>query len=191
MSNPVTALKLMLLESIESFAREVEDTFAETEWHVARDVAAAAALVTGEPLDGFIVDVDPAGEAAALSLAERLADAPVLLLFSEEAPHLVSEAHRLGVAIAYRRNWKAAIEAFSGRVRESLRFRLRAFADRHQLTGREREVLGFFVEEYDRDEIAEHLAISGWTVREHLRAVLVKSPLARLAEVRRRVRRGG
>lgn len=186
----MTAMTLMLLEDFEPFARLVKEAFPEIRWHLVHDVDTAARLLDNEVLDGCVVDVHINGEPSGLGFVEHTGDAPVLILTSDRDPLLVSQAQQLGVAINYKADWKAAIKAFAKRARESLRFRLRAFADEHKLTRRELEVLGLFIEDYGRSEIAEHLGISEWTVREHLRAVLAKTPLPRLAEVRRFIRRG-
>ena len=61
------------------------------------------------------------------------------------------------------------------KVQQRAHTQLARYADRHALTPRERELLGFFAQGYSVAYASEQLVLSPYTVRTHLRNIYVKT----------------
>lgn len=187
-----TRKDLLLVEDSELFARMVVAAFADERWTTAMDIAEAADAIAEAEHDGLVVDLNlPGGTIWPIleSLRAARPTVPVLVLTGSEEPDAVNRAQQLGVEIGYKSAWRAVISSFLGRVEETLNVRVKRFAARHHLSPRETEVLGRYVEDYSRSEIAARLGISERTLRAHFEAVLRKTGLRRVSAVRQAVRR--
>jgi DNA-binding CsgD family transcriptional regulator len=97
-----------------------------------------------------------------------------VLVLVDDWLSLVVEAHKRGVEISYKSHWETAIDAFCGRVRGSLRCRVRRIGEEGGLTARELEVLRWFAGGLDQQAIAARRGIARRTVRAHLASIRMK-----------------
>lgn len=184
----VAVMQLMLMEGCRPFARLVAEVFDEIDWTVTRDVGEA--MHGGH--DGYVLDLGLPGPddgwAIAKALRAESCEVPVLILAADPSLDAVGRAQRLGVELSVKREWRSAIESFASRVERTLPVKVRRFAAHYGLTPRQREVLGYYADDWELAEIAERLEIAEQTVQTHLKAVLLVCRAGRLAALRRLVR---
>lgn len=187
----------MVVDDYREFARLVADLLGEScAVRCETSVAGALEQMRVRRFEGYIIDLrlaDGSGWTVA-ELARTLSPgATVLILTALEDSAAVNRAQVLGVELAFKRCWKPSVTSFRDRMLAGLRadvdWRTRQFAAKNDLSKRELDVLGLYVGDYERSEIAERLGIRMSTVEAHLRSILRKAGVRRISSVRRRIRR--
>jgi FixJ family two-component response regulator len=164
---------------------------------------ARVALEGARRLAGAVLDVglpDGSGLDLLESMRDHYPQLPVLIITAQAEPEIINRAQVMGVEFVAKPNFADGLLAFvsrlerpdgnSGRDEERIAGEIDAFAARHHLSPRERQILELTVGDRSRQEIAEALGISIYTVKAHVHCILNKSTERSLSNLARRIRSG-
>jgi DNA-binding NarL/FixJ family response regulator len=164
---------------------------------------ALVAIDGARRLSGAIIDVGlPDG--SGLDLLESMRDhyplLPVLILTAQCEPDIVNRAQVLGAEFVAKPSFTLGLRAFVSRLEtrgttdrldeERIASEIDGFTKRHHLSPRERQILELTVRDRSRQEVAESLGISIYTVKAHVHCILSKSKERSLSNLARRIRSG-